>query len=349
VLGKELAEVFSYVHGVTPEGNWEGHNILNRARRFEQDAKMLRMGEPELRRLLNEGRRKLLEVRNRRPRPGRDEKALTSWNGLMIGALAHGAQALDVQAYAERAARAADFLLNRMRGPGGRLLRTCGSGSEPKLNAYLEDYSFFIDALISLYEATFAPCWIKAAVELAEVMIEQFWDPVESGFFYTGRDHEELIARTKDPHDSSVPSGDSLAVLALLRLHRLTGRTDLLDKAEATLRLFRGLMAESPFVTGQMLIGLDFFLGPVTEYAVVGDPSSADTRRVLRGLQGAFRPNKVVALKSTSGQGEAAEDLLGLLAGKQASGLVTTYVCRNFTCQAPLVGAETALAALEHG
>ncbi len=346
ILGREQAEVFNDVYGVSPEGNWEGHTILNRAKSYAQDARLLRRDEADLRRQLGEARKKLFAVRGRRVWPGRDEKGLTSWNGLMIGALALAAQALGEPTHAAAAAKAADFLLTRLRTTGGRLLRTYSTGSEPKLNAYLEDYAFLIDGLVSLYEATFAPRWIEAALDLAEVMIEQFWDPAGSGFFYTGKDHERLITRTKDPHDSSVPSGNSLAVLALLRLHKLTGRVDLFEKAQATLRLFHGLMAEAPYVAGQMLIALDFYLGPVREFAVVGDPAAEDTRRVLRAIFGKFRPNKVVALKSGREGDRAGEDVLELLAGKPAGPRVTTYICQNFACQEPLIGAEAAEAAL---
>jgi uncharacterized protein YyaL (SSP411 family) len=346
VLGKAAADVLGYVYDISPEGNWEGHNILNRSKTLEQDARMLKIAEADLRGILIEGRRKLYEVRGRRVAPGRDEKALTSWNGLMIGAMAQAARALDVGAFAETAAHAADFILKEMRTSSGRLLRTFSAGSAPKLNAYLEDYSFLIDGLVSLYEATFHPRWIEAALALAEVMIDQHWDPDGGGFFYTGRDHERLIARTKDPHDSSVPSGNSLAVLSLLRLHKLTGQSDLLQKAEVTLRLFQGLMAESPYVSGQMLIALDFYLGPVAELAVVGDPAAADTRRVLRSIFGQLRPNKVVAMKSTVGENQPADAVLALLAGKSAGAEVTTYICENFACQAPLVGAAAAEAVL---
>src|SRR5262249_3683240 len=244
-------------------------------------------------------------------------------------------QALDHPAYAETAARAADFLLTRMRGADGRLRRTYRTGSEPKLNAYLEDYSFLINALVSLYEATFAPRWIEAALKLTAVMIDQFWDTAESGFFFTGRDHERLIARSKDPHDSSIPSGNSMAVTALVRLAKLTGRNDLYDKAEATLRVFRGLMAASPTAAGQMLNALDFYLGPVQEFAVISDPAAVDTRRVLQAVRGSFRPNKVVALKPPQADGTV-DALIPLLAGKMADGPVTTYICENFACQAPL-------------
>jgi uncharacterized protein YyaL (SSP411 family) len=171
-------------------------------------------------------------------------------------------------------------------------------------------------------------------------MVEQFWDEAEGGFWYTGRDHERLIARSKDPHDNATPSGNAMAVTALLRLAKLTGRADLREKAERTLRLFRGLMEASPMAAAQMLIAYDFDLGPVKEFAVVGDPAAEETRHVLRMIRSDFRPHKVVALKS---QADAA---VPLLADKTAAGGVTTYVCENFTCAAPLVGAAAVEAAL---
>lgn len=344
VLGKDLAEAFLYVYGLTPEGNWEDHNILARGKTLEQCAKLLHLPEEDLRRMLQENKKRLYDARAKRVRPGRDEKILTSWNGLMIAALAQAAQVLEEPAYAAAAERAADFILKAMRAADGRLFRTVAAGSAAKLNAYLEDYAFFLDALVTLYEATFAPRWLEAAFDLTQVMIEQFWDSVETGFFYTGKDHEALIARSKDPHDSSVPSGNSMAVMVLLRLGKLTGRVDLLEKAEATLRLFAGLMTNSPLAAGQMLLALDFFLGPVEEFAVLGDPDAEETRRVLRALRCTFRPSKVVALRAP--QVEANDELLPLLRGKTSKGAVTTYLCQNFVCQAPLVGAEAVEAAV---
>ncbi|HLJ93432.1 MAG TPA: thioredoxin domain-containing protein, partial [Gemmataceae bacterium] len=200
VLGKERAELFTDVYGVTPEGNWERHNILHRSRSNEQDARMLRLPEAELRRMLDESKRELLAVRSRRVWPGRDEKVLTSWNALMITAFARASQVLGNPDYSNQAIRAADFLLGSMRSPDGRLFRTYSAGSQPKLNGYLEDYAFLLDAVVTLYEATFELRWIEAALNLATVLIAEFWDESEGGFFYTGRSHEALIARTKDPH-----------------------------------------------------------------------------------------------------------------------------------------------------
>ncbi len=348
VLGPDAA-LFNSVYGVESDGNWEhGKNILHRVKTLDQYARLNNLSEADLRALLSRCRHKLFEARGHRVRPGLDDKALTAWNGLMIGALANAAAVLDRPEHAAAARRAADFILSRMLTSEGRLLRTWSRGGEAKLNAYLEDYAYLIDGLVSLYEATFEPRWVSAALALAGVMIEQFWDKAEGGFFYTGRDHESLIARTKDTHDNATPSGNAMAVTGLLRLAKLTGRADLHEKAEATLRLHGGLLASHPISVGQMLIALDFWLGPVQEVAVVGDPAADDTRRVLRAARAGFHPRRVLAFKPPAGDSRPLAEI-GLLTGKMASGgVVTTYVCQNFACQAPLVGAEateTALAA----
>lgn len=346
ILGRESADLFGEVYDVTPTGNWEGHNILNRAKTYEQYARLRKISEAELRSSLTQAKKKLLEVRSRRVWPGRDDKVLTAWNGLMIDSMAQAGIVLENPAYIEAAERAADFICTRMRGPDGRLLRTYMAGAEPKLNAYLEDYAFLLNALVSLYEAVHGSRWIEKALDLAGVMIDQFWDSAGGGFFFTGRDHEPLISRTKDPHDSSIPSGNSMAVFALLRLARLTGRTELRDKAETTLRLFQGLMADLPSAAGQMLIALDFQLGPVQEFAVFGNPEDEDTRQVLRAIYSGFRPHKVLAVKSPKDDSISDNKLIPLLADKKSLDSVTTYICRDFVCQAPLVGPEAVEGAL---
>jgi uncharacterized protein YyaL (SSP411 family) len=347
ILGRESADLFSEVYDVTPTGNWEGHNILNRAKTYEQYARLRNIPETELRSSLTQAKKKLMEARSLRVWPGRDEKALTAWNGLMIDAMAQAGMVLQRPDYIEAAQRAADFIWTRMRGADGRLLRTYMTGAEPKLNAYLEDYAFHLNALVSLYEADHDPRHIEKALNLAGVMIDQFWDPAGGGFFFTGREHEPLISRTKDPHDSSIPSGNSMAVTGLLRLARLTGQTDLQDKAETTLRLFHGLMSEMPSAAGQMLIALDFHLGPVQEFAVIGNPEQEDTSRVLHAIHSGFRPNKVVAVKSA--KDDSNDKLIPLLTNKKSHGSVTTYICRDFVCQEPLVGAEAVGRALTEG
>jgi hypothetical protein len=346
ILGKDNADIFGYVYDVNAGGNWEGHTILHRSKTDEQDARLLKLDVEEMRLTLRECRQKLFAVRGKRVWPGRDEKALTSWNALMIGALAQAAPVLNNPDYLRAATRAADFILTRMRAPDGRLLRTYSTGSAPKLNAYLEDYAYLIDALVSLYEASFEPRWIEWAYSLTDIMIREFWDQ-SGGFFFTGVSHEALIARNKDLQDSSVPSGNGMAATALLRLARLTGRKEFQDKAEKTLRLCRSLMASSPMAAGQSLSALDYYLGPVREFAVVGDLGKEETREVLHLIQGRFEPNKVIAFKDGNEEDTQVDEMLPLRAGKTGTGVVTTYICRDFACQAPLEGVAALQAALD--
>ena len=247
ILGDELAPLAKSVYGVTARGNFEGHNILFRSKTDEQDARL----EPAERRGVPRAssarcKCKLYGERAKRVWPGRDEKVLTAWNGLMIAAFAQAGAAFGMPRYVEAAAKAADFVLTTLRGPDGRLYRTCGVGQPPKLAGYLEDYAYTADALVTLYEATFDPRWVRAAIELAEVMLQHFADETGGGFFYTADDHEQLIARTKDLHDGSMPSGNAMAVTALLRLAALTGRRDFRDGRRADAEAYRGLMAEQP-------------------------------------------------------------------------------------------------------
>lgn len=346
-LGKEEADLFAYVYDVQPRGNWEGHTILNRPRTFEECATDLQIPVHDLRHRIDVSRRTLFDLRAKRVRPGLDDKMLTAWNGLMITAFARAAQVLDDRTCLEAASRAADFILTKMRAQDGRLLRSCSPGKEAKLNAYLEDYAYLLEGLIALYEATFDARWLRDAVHLAEVMIDQFWDAKEGGFFFTGKDHETLIARNKDPHDNATPSANAVAVTALFHLARLTGRSDFQDKAEQTMGLYRGLMQQHPTAVAQMLLALDFHLGPVQEFAIVGDPAGPTTHQALRTLLGSFRPNKILALKAPDDS--AADELIPLLSGKTGHGDVTTYICRNFTCQAPVVGVAALEDALRGG
>lgn len=346
-LGKEEAELFAAVYDVTGEGNWEGHNILHRRHSDEQDARLLGISVEDLRRRLNAARARLLGIRGGRVWPGRDEKILAAWNGLMIGAFAQAGQVLENRGYTAAAERAATWILDNMRASDGRLQRTASAGSPARLNAYLEDYAYLMDGLVSLYEATFLPTYMARALELAEIMIAQFWDETDGGFYFTGKDHEQLIARTKDPHDNATPSGNAVAVTALLRLAKLTGRNDLLDKAERTLSLFGTVMRTAPMAAGQMLIALDFHLGPVREYAVLGDWNHPETQEGLRLIREPFAPRKVVCGKQGTASDENIETLVPLLANRPSQGVVTTFICENQTCRAPIVGAQALREALK--
>lgn len=337
VLG-DVADLFNSVYDVTPEGNWEGHSILHRLRTDDQDAALLKMDVGGLRERLAQARKKLFDVRSKRVWPGRDEKVLTSWNGLMIAAFAKAGAVLDRADYTDAAVRAADYILSNMRTPDGRLYRTTAVGSLPKIDGYLEDYAYFTDALVDVYGATFDVRWLTAAEQLAGVMVERFGD-ANGGFFTTPAGQGDLILRMKDQHDASVPSGSAMAVTGLLRLAELTGTTRWRQFADGGLKALAGVMHDSPMAAAQALLALDFALGPVEEVAVVG--SGDEAKPVLRAAREPFRPRRVVALKEPD-----TESPLPLLADKAADGPVTTYICRNYACQAPLIGAKAAETAL---
>jgi hypothetical protein len=341
VLGPEDGRIFSYCYDVTQHGNWEETNILNRPKSHEQAARILGLDPAELTVVLDRCKRRLFEVRSQRVWPGRDDKVLAGWNGLMISAMAQAAQTLDEPRYREAARQAADFVLGTMRQPDGGLWHSFKDG-RARFNAYLDDYACLIDGLVDVYQATFDALYLDAALELAKRLVSQFHDPEAGGFFYTSHDHEELIARQKDLQDNATPSGNNMAATALLRLGRLASRGDLEELAEGTLRLLAPVARDYASAAGQMLIALDFYLGPTREIAIVPGDAPAEVERVLRAIHQRFLPNKVVAYKPAGVADDALPaDLQPLLKGKTArSGRTTIYICEHGTCGLPVVGVE---------
>ncbi len=346
VLGEEAAKTFSYVYDVTPEGNFEhGHSILNRPKSLEQCAQILGRDATDLVRELAESRAKLLAAREKRVHPGLDDKVLVAWNGLMIDALAQAAGVLDEPRYLVAATRAADFILSNMRRADGRLLHTW-RGGQATLDAYLDDYACLANALVTLYEADFDERWLEAAIELCDTILKHFADRDGGGFFFTASDHEALIARQKDLYDNAVPSGNSMAALALIRLAKLTGRVDLAAAAEATLVAATGVMRQAPRAAGQMLSALDMFLGPTPEIVILGDSHHSDTAAALGALAHRYIPNRVVACRKPDRINQGSPVLADLFTGKRLDGAEpAVFICERFACQAPVYGLSEALAA----
>ncbi|RUL89645.1 thioredoxin domain-containing protein [Tautonia sociabilis] len=337
VLGPDRADVFASVYDVTARGNWEGKTILRLPKPLDEAAAALGKDAEDLRRELAEDRARLLEARARRVPPGKDTKILTSWNGLMIAALADGAHALGEERYLDAAERAAGFILDRLRTSDGRLLH-CYKDGKARFNAYLDDYANLIDGLTRLFEATGRPRWVASALALADVMVAQFLDAEQGGFFYTGVDHEALITRPKDVYDNATPSGNAMAATALARLARLSGRSDLEEQARRTLRSVRLVLEQAPMAAGQSLIALDFLIGPSREIAVIGGEDRDEQVAALRAIRSRFLPLAVVAPTppEPDDQAEAAR-LVPLLIDRPAKqGRATIYVCENFTCQEPV-------------
>jgi uncharacterized protein len=339
VLGSD-ADEFMAAYGVTSHANFEGKNILE----F--------VGELDQRPTLAEARRKLFESREQRVHPGRDEKVLTSWNGLMLAAFAEAARALNRLDYQEVAERNAEFLLRELRQENGRVLRTwkaCPEGTEgtgeAKLNGYLEDYSYLIEGLLELYQTTFDPRWFVPAQELAETMIAHFQAP-EGGFFDTSDDHETLITRPRDLQDNATPSGNAMAVTALLKLAGFTNDLRTIDIAHQALTRIQPMMSQYPLGFGQWLQALAYGLSKPREIAIVGDPDSADTQALLSFVRDGYRPFQVVALGTPNRQGAQ----VPLLQDRDmVDGEAAAYVCRAFACQVPVTEPEALWSLLEKG
>ena len=295
-------------------------------RRFEGETYVLEARGPEPA-ALADIRARLLAARSQRVRPGLDDKRLTGWNALMISALADAGAVLDREDYLEAAVACASFLMEQ-RKANGTLLRT------EKIPAFLDDHAYLVEALITLYEATFDPGWYREATALAESMIARFGDPERGGFFTTPDDHERLIARRKDLEDSPVPSGSSSAAFGLLRLALLSGEGSYERQALGVLRLLYPMAGRYPGAFGHLLRALDFYLAPVREVAIVGP----DAGELLRVVRGEFRPHLVLA----AGEG------VPLLDGRvPVDGRAAAYVCEHFVCQAPVTSVQALAAALD--
>lgn len=277
VLGPEAGQRFCYVYDVTPAGNFEHRNILNLPKTVEQCAALKGWDLPELERELADSRAKLLAERDRRVRPGKDDKVLVSWNALMIHALARAAGPLDEPRYLAAATRAAEFLLTALRRPDGRLQHSW-RGGVAKHDAYLDDYTYLIEALLALYEASFEERWIEEAAAFAERVLGEFRD-VAGGFFFVSDSHETLITRPKDVYDNATPSGTAMAATCLVRLGKLTGRTDYVAAAAEALKLALPVMQRAALAAAQSLIALDLWLGPTAEIAIIGDATEEQTAR----------------------------------------------------------------------
>jgi uncharacterized protein len=322
VLGERAEAAIAYF-GATERGNFEaGENVLE-----------ARGPEPAEREAIH---RALYEVRAQRVWPGLDDKRLTGWNALMLSALAEAGAVLDAPRYRDAATRCAEFLTEELRGADGRLLRTWKDG-EAKIDAFLEDHAFLLDALITLYESTFDPRWYHEAVRVADELIDRFEDRERGGFFTTAQGQDELPVRRKDLEDSPIPSGNSAAAFALLRLALLSGEGRYERHALGVLRLLFPLAARHPLAFTHLLRGADFYLSPVREVAVVGPPDEAAA--LLRAVRDRFRPYVVLA----GGEG----DDVPLLKGREpVGGHAAAYVCEHFVCQAPVSTPEALASAL---
>jgi len=333
LLGETDAAIFCEYFDVTQNGNFEGQNILHVVTTFDDVATKHRVTSDRVREVIKTGRQKLFDVREQRVKPGRDEKVLTAWNGLMLTSFAEASAILDRADYRAVARRSASFLLTELQREG-LLLRTYKDGAA-KLNGYLEDYASLIDGLISVYEATGELEWIEAAIKLAQTMVEQFWDDETGGFFFTGKNHEQLIVRSKEWLDNATPSGNSIAALVLLKLNAFTANDDYRRRATTILRLISDQIRRYPSAFGLALQAVDFYLSSPLEIAIVGDQSDELFNELNQAVWDIYLPNRVIApLKDDF---KRAPEIVPLLTGRNGiGGPATAYVCRSHTCEAPV-------------
>jgi len=334
-LSAEEADLVRRVYGVTEAGNFEGHNILYLAQPLEDSQ------EP-----LASARTKLLAARAKRPRPHRDDKILTDWNGLMVGSLAYGARVLEEPRYAEAAQQAAGFLLGQLQRDGVLLHRY--RDGEAAIPGYLDDYAFLSWGLLELYETTFEVQYLEEAQRLTREMVRRFWDEAGGGFFFAGAHNEQLIAKSKELYDGAVPSGNSVAALVLVRLGQLTMDQELQQRAEQLFQHFAGQASQMPHAFPQFLIALDAWLGPSQEIVIAGDPAQSQTQAMVRAVRSRFLPRAVTALHPPGEAGQAIEAAVPFLKEQRPlDGQPTAYVCENYACQLPVTDVAALTAQLD--
>src|SRR5215216_5323388 len=327
-LGDADARTFSAYYNITEAGNFEGKNIPN----------VTRAVEPELRASIEQSKRKLFDLREQRIKPDRDEKILTAWNGLMLASFAEAGVVLNRPDYTEAARRNAEFVLSNL-SEEGKLLRTWKDG-RAKFNAYLEDYAFLAEGLLTLFETTGEFRWLTKSLALTVQMVSEFWDEDAGAFFFTGKSHENLIVRSKDFFDNATPSGNSVAAMVLLRLAILDGKEQFRNLATATLREIADQARRYPSGFGYALSAVDFLLSTPKEVAIIGN-TPFDIQPMLGEVWNRYLPNKVVAASF-------GVELIPLLEGRTPiDDLPTAYVCEHYTCKQPVTDVSELAVALQ--
>jgi uncharacterized protein YyaL (SSP411 family) len=329
-----LAKIASRYFDVTEEGNFEGRNILHRTIEVADAARMFNLPLERMADAIEKIRRKLFEARERRVKPGRDDKILAAWNGMMIGALTEGYRALGDRRYLDAAVRALDFAMTRMW--DGRTLKRSFKDGMARFNGYLEDYALMAGAMIDAYEASLDPRHLATARQLADAILDRFLDRERGGFFFTSSDHEELITRSKAAFDGSTPSGNSAAAMTLLRLGAYCGDDRYVNEARRALELFAPLMEKQPFAFSHMLEALDLYERGPTDVVIVGDAKTPEFREWIERLGLLYLPNQALfAVDPNASDGALVPEPVQ---GKtQIDGRLTAYVCRERTCSAPIV------------
>jgi uncharacterized protein YyaL (SSP411 family) len=348
VLKEDVASIFMQVYNIHKEGNFEdeatrektGLNIPHLKQSVDLDTKMT---QQELEILLGNARTKFFIRRERRVRPSLDDKILTDWNGFMIAALAKAGVTTDDKKYIEVAEKALTFILETMLDEKQGLFHRYKDG-DVAISAFLDDYAYLVWALLEMYEANFKPEYLELAKNLTSDLIENFWDDVDGGFFFTSKYAEELLVRKKDAYDGAIPSGNSVAAMNLVRLARLLGDPELEEKAVQTIRAFSSIIPRAPSGFSMMLSALEFSLGESYEIVIAGDPDESDTKQMLGKIRDHYIPNKVILLKGTKHQSDEISRLAPFAKFHDTvGGKATAHVCIDYNCKLPTTDTDQLL------
>ena len=331
------------------EGDQIGKSILHMSKPANEATLEPNSSGPEFQKRLEAVRSKLFTYRNKRVHPGKDTKILTDWNGLMIGALAMGGRVLDERVYSDAAKRGASFIFNNMLSADGHLLHRFYD-EEAAVAGNLDDYAFLIQGLLELYETTFNVDYLKNALNLNEYLLKHFWDEKNGGFFFVADNGEDLLIRPKEIYDGAIPSGNSIAMLNLLHLGRITADPDLEQKASKISQAFSENVRRSPAACTQLMVAIDFAVGPSYEVVVAGTPRAIDTENMLQAINQRFIPNKIVIFLPT---GPDLSRILQIAPFARYQSTIddkpAAYVCVNYSCKLPTTDINTMLSLLASG
>ncbi|HET7148326.1 MAG TPA: thioredoxin domain-containing protein [Candidatus Nitrosopolaris sp.] len=337
-LGDEtIARIFCDYYGVGEAGNFEGKNILNIRSSFTDLSLKYNRPPGMLKRVINDASSRLFEIREKRIKPGRDDKVLTAWNGLMISGFAKGFRVTNNRDYLEIAKNAIEFVESKVTRDNGRLYRTFKDGIS-KLNAYLDDYAFFVNALLDVFEIDSNPIYLDKAIKYTDFMLQHFWDPADGNLYFTSDDHEQLIVRTKSLYDLAIPSGNSVAAYNLLRLYHLTQKNDYLEKAEQIMKAGATSSAENPFGFGQLLMAIYLYVKKPIEIRVRTTDDIGEGQKMARWINKQFMPNAITVINENQSQISKLQEYPFFSGTNSSRADAADYavICRNFTCSVPI-------------
>lgn len=344
ILTPQEAEVFNFYYSIKQNGNvkidllgeFKNENILYVAHSIEETSKKLNLKVENTKSLLSSAEEKVYKKRELKPHPHLDDKIILSWNGLMISAFAKAYQVLGDEKYLNTAVNACSFMLNKLYDYNDEILLRRYRDGEARFDAHLKDYAFFIQSLLDLYESSFDIRWFETAIKLNQQQIKLFYDKDQGGFFDTAGNDSSIIARTKEWFDDDQPSGNSIAILNLLRLSQMTGDNSLMEMALKSLAYFGERIKQAPQAMPQFLAAIDFSLAKPKQIIIAGSPTDPHTKELLREVHSHFVPNKIILLADgESGQKVLASYIPFIESVTMIERKSTAYICENYTCQLP--------------